>query len=89
MEFLLREQAADAGDGFFVLELAEVLGVVVSLQENLGKLLLFLRRLVLLLAMLQQHVNLADQQSFRVLKLWNGKGRKFVPCIKNLSQKQK
>lgn len=68
MEFLLSEKASDAGDGLFVLEFAEVFGVVVSFKENLGKLLFLLRRLVLLFAVLQEHVNFADKQGFGVFK---------------------
>lgn len=49
---------AHGGDGLSVLEAAESSCVVQGLHENLGQLLLVLGALVLLLPVLQQHVDL-------------------------------
>lgn len=40
VQFLLSQEAPDARDCLFVLELAEIFGVAVSLLEHLGELLL-------------------------------------------------
>lgn len=60
---------AHGSDGLAVLEAAEPGRVVERLHEDLGQLLLVLGALVLLLAVLQQHVDLGVQQRLRVLEL--------------------
>lgn len=65
-----RAVPANGRDGLSVLEAAEPSRVVERLHEDLGQLLLILRALVLLLPVLQQHVDLRVQQRLRVLKLW-------------------
>lgn len=53
----LQRSPADTGDGLPVLEAAEAGCVVQGLHEDLGELLLILCTLVLLLAVLQEHVD--------------------------------
>ena len=54
---------AQTCDGLSVSELGELLGVVECLHEYLGQLLFVLGLLVLLLPVLEQHVNLRDEES--------------------------
>lgn len=59
---------SDRRYGLFVFELAESVGIRQGFHENIRELLLVFRRLVLGLPMLQQHVDLGNQQGFRVFK---------------------
>lgn len=61
-----------SGYRLLVSEFAEEIRVGVGLIEDVRELLLLLRRLVLLLPVVQQHVHLADQQGLGVLKLCKG-----------------
>lgn len=64
---------SDSGDCLFVFEFAKNVCVCVGFHENFGKFLLFIGRFILLLTMIQQHVNLTDQQRFGIFKFWKGK----------------
>lgn len=76
MRFRLAKLPSDSGDCFFVFKFPENVSVRISFHENFGELLLFIGRLILLLTMVQQHVNFADQQCFGIFKFCKIKERK-------------